>query len=180
ATITLPPHVQVVVVDSDAGDRYTVVDTDQAGGHGGVVLGARGAEVPVAELKDGCGPLAPFGEGAADAVRRTHSFPHTADIMVNSFHDPADGEVLAFEEQIGSHGGLGGAQGRPFLLSPLTLSPPVADGAELVGAEQVHRVLRRWLREADGPQVPVDDSRSVALDSSPFTVPDPAVQDKSA
>ncbi|GAA2915218.1 hypothetical protein GCM10011428_33110 [Streptomyces violaceus] len=52
-------------------------------------------------------------------MRRTHSFPHTADIMVNSFHDPADGEVLAFEEQIGSHGGLGGAQGRPFLLSPL-------------------------------------------------------------
>lgn len=32
ATVTLPPHVQVVVVDSDAGDRYTVVDTDQAGG----------------------------------------------------------------------------------------------------------------------------------------------------
>ncbi|MFF3816925.1 LacI family DNA-binding transcriptional regulator [Streptomyces bluensis] len=32
ATIALPPHVQVVVVDSDAGDRYTVVDTDQAGG----------------------------------------------------------------------------------------------------------------------------------------------------
>jgi len=23
------------------------------------------------------------------------------------------------------------------------------------GAEQVHRVLRRWLSEADGPQVPV-------------------------
>jgi DNA-binding LacI/PurR family transcriptional regulator len=32
ATVTLPPHVQVVVVDSDAGERYTVVDTDQAGG----------------------------------------------------------------------------------------------------------------------------------------------------
>ncbi|WP_399920759.1 LacI family DNA-binding transcriptional regulator [Streptomyces kanamyceticus] len=32
ATIDLPPHVQVVVADSDAGDRYTVVDTDQAGG----------------------------------------------------------------------------------------------------------------------------------------------------
>lgn len=31
ATISLPPHVQVVVADSDAGDRYTVVDTDQAG-----------------------------------------------------------------------------------------------------------------------------------------------------
>ncbi|GGQ13506.1 LacI family transcriptional regulator [Streptomyces griseomycini] len=32
ATVQLPPHVQVVVVDSDAGDHYTVVDTDQAGG----------------------------------------------------------------------------------------------------------------------------------------------------
>jgi DNA-binding LacI/PurR family transcriptional regulator len=32
ATISLPPHVQVVVADSDAGDLYTVVDTDLAGG----------------------------------------------------------------------------------------------------------------------------------------------------
>lgn len=32
ATVTLPPHVQVVVVDSDAGSNYTVVDTDQWGG----------------------------------------------------------------------------------------------------------------------------------------------------
>ena len=30
--LTLPPGVQVVVVDSDAGDRYPVVDTDQADG----------------------------------------------------------------------------------------------------------------------------------------------------
>ncbi|GAA1374371.1 LacI family DNA-binding transcriptional regulator [Streptomyces beijiangensis] len=32
ARLALPPHVKVVVVDSDAGDRYAVVDTDQAGG----------------------------------------------------------------------------------------------------------------------------------------------------
>jgi len=32
ATITLPPRAEVVVVDSDAGDRYTVVDTDQVEG----------------------------------------------------------------------------------------------------------------------------------------------------
>jgi hypothetical protein len=76
--------------------------------------------------------------------------------MVNSWYDPADGEVLAFEEQIGSHGGLGGAQGRPFLLSPLALSEPVGDGLDLVGAEQVHHVLRRWLRESNGPQVPLN------------------------
>ncbi|BCJ48870.1 LacI family transcriptional regulator [Actinoplanes sp. NBRC 14428] len=32
ADLTLPPGVQVVVVDSDAGERYPVVDTDQADG----------------------------------------------------------------------------------------------------------------------------------------------------
>jgi DNA-binding LacI/PurR family transcriptional regulator len=32
ANLTLPPGVQVVVVDSDAGDRYPVVDTDQSDG----------------------------------------------------------------------------------------------------------------------------------------------------
>ncbi|SBT92288.1 hypothetical protein GA0115233_104254, partial [Streptomyces sp. DI166] len=124
--------------------------------HGGVVLGPFGTEIPLDRLDEEPGPLAAFGPGAADAVRRTHSFPHTADIMVNSMHDPADGEVLAFEEQIGSHGGLGGDQGRPFLLSPIALSAPAADGTELVGAEQVHRVLRRWLSESDGPRLPVD------------------------
>lgn len=123
--------------------------------HGGVVLGAHGAQIPVDRLADGAGPLAPFGPGAADAVRRTHAFPHAADIMVNSWYDPVEGEVLAFEEQIGSHGGLGGAQGRPFLLSPVALSAPASDGAELVGAERLHRVFRRWLRECGGPQVPL-------------------------
>ncbi|MFE7840284.1 phage holin family protein [Streptomyces sp. NPDC057474] len=124
--------------------------------HGGVVLGAHGAEVPIGELSDEHpGPLADFGPGAADAVRRTHGFPHTADIMVNSWYDPADDEVLAFEEQIGSHGGLGGCQSRPFLMSPLALSEPVEEDEDLVGAEHIHRVLRRWLREADGPQVPL-------------------------
>ncbi|MFF3818524.1 alkaline phosphatase family protein [Streptomyces bluensis] len=125
--------------------------------HDGVVLGAHGAEIPVAELTDEHpGPLADFGPGAAAAVRRTHDFPHVADIMVNSWYDPDGGEVLAFEEQIGSHGGLGGAQARPFLLSPVAFSAPVGDGEELVGAEHVHRVLRRWLRESSGPQVPLE------------------------
>ncbi|MGK5692090.1 phage holin family protein [Streptomyces sp. URMC 128] len=141
------------------GIGFLLVRSDE---HGGVVLGAYGAEIPLADLDDNPGPLAPFGPGAADAVRRTHSFPHTADIMVNSFHDPADGEVLAFEEQIGSHGGLGGAQGKPFLLSPLGFSAPVGEREELVGAEHVHRVLRRWMRESDGPQVPLETSEERA------------------
>lgn len=38
ANLSLPPHVKIVVADSDAGDRYTVVDTDQAGGARDAVL----------------------------------------------------------------------------------------------------------------------------------------------
>ncbi|MET7682138.1 phage holin family protein [Streptomyces sp. NPDC005423] len=127
--------------------------------HGGLVLGAHGASLSVDQLTDEQGPLADFGAGAADAVRRTHSFPHTADIMVNSWYDPTEGEVLAFEEQIGSHGGLGGCQTRPFLLFPAALSAPVGAGQELAGAEHLHRVLRRWLRESHGPQIPLPTSR---------------------
>ncbi|MFF2021432.1 phage holin family protein [Streptomyces sp. NPDC058171] len=123
--------------------------------HGGVVLGARGVEVPLADLDHDPGPLAEFGPGAARAVRRTHSFPHVADVMVNSWYDPVDGEVLAFEEQIGSHGGLGGSQNLPFLLSPLDLPDPLVGHEELVGAEQLHEVFRCWLGAAEGPQVPV-------------------------
>ncbi|WP_338702153.1 alkaline phosphatase family protein [Streptomyces sp. Q6] len=148
--------------------------------HGAVVLAAQGTEVPVADLADGRGPLADFGPGAADAVRRTDSFPHTADIMVNSWYDPAYGEVLAFEEQIGSHGGLGGAQGRPFLLSPVALSEPVEDGGTLVGAEQVHHVLRRWLREGSGPQIPLENSLHQDPPIASFAAVPPEAQDESA
>ncbi|MFD3921833.1 phage holin family protein [Streptomyces sp. NPDC058595] len=122
--------------------------------NGSVVLGPGGAEIPVAKLDD-TGLLAMMGPGAADAVRRTDTFPHVADIMVNSMYDPATGRVHAFEEQIGSHGGLGGEQSNAFLLSPLTLPPPVPGGGELVGAEQVHTVLKRWLYDGLGPQVPL-------------------------
>ncbi|GGR98839.1 membrane protein [Streptomyces aureoverticillatus] len=158
--------------------------------HGPLVLGARGAEIRLDDPEnpvdpadpESLGPLADFGPGAVDAVRRTDSFPHTADIMVNSWYDPQDGEVLAFEEQIGSHGGLGGAQSRPFLLAPLALSPAVEDGGELVGAEAVHAVLRRWRDEEPGRHEPlsalVNDRRPDDGPPTAFSAPDRAVQDK--
>ncbi|WP_369211804.1 phage holin family protein [Streptomyces flavofungini] len=162
---------------------------------GALVLGARGAEVYLDEEPADLGPLTDFGPGALEAVRRTDGFPHTADIMVNSWYDPDEGEVLAFEEQIGSHGGLGGAQSHPFLLSPLALPDPAADGRQLVGAERIHRVLRDWLGEDVGPEiplrasgataapaaeasVPVDESPSRAPEGTAFAAADPARQDK--
>ncbi|MCX5403511.1 phage holin family protein [Streptomyces sp. NBC_00335] len=134
----------------------------------GTVLAADGAEARLDEPGAVEELLAPFGPGAARAVRRTDSFPHVADVMVNSAYDPQTGAVHAFEEQIGSHGGLGGEQGHPFLMWPVELSEPVfrPDG-ELVGAEAVHEVLRRWLTEADGPQIPVPPEISVTPGADP-------------
>ncbi|EST38236.1 hypothetical protein N566_08570 [Streptomycetaceae bacterium MP113-05] len=127
------------------GIGFLLVRSEQ---HGSVVIGAGACEhrLDSGEIIGGRDPLAPFGPRAADVVRRTSCFPHAADVMVNSSVDTETGRVHAFEEQIGSHGGLGGEQNRAFLLSPLTLSAPVVSD-ELVGAEQIHLVLRRWLRE---------------------------------
>ncbi|MCQ8192892.1 phage holin family protein [Streptomyces rugosispiralis] len=140
--------------------------------HGAVVLGAHGAEhrLDTGEVL-GASPLTVFGPGAESAVRRTAHFRNTPDIMVNSAYDPASGTVHAFEEQIGSHGGLGGEQGHPFLLWPAELTPPVAAGEELVGAERVHQVLRRWLEEADGPQVPEEEAATAPVEVAAAAAP---------
>ncbi|MEU4133383.1 phage holin family protein [Streptomyces wuyuanensis] len=150
--------------------------------HGSVVLARDGAgtvELPLAGL-DGSGPLGVFGPGAADAVRRTDSFPHVADIMVNSMYDPATGRVHAFEAQIGSHGGLGGEQSHPFLLSPRELSEPLPGGGEPAGAEQVHTVLQRWLDECRGdpfgPQVPLGPAEEPGPQAPPGPAEDPGPQ----
>jgi uncharacterized membrane protein YvlD (DUF360 family) len=120
---------------------------------GPLVLGPDGAQLELATGRiKGDDPLAPFGDGAADAVLRADGFPHTADLMVNSACDPRTGTVHAFEEQAGSHGGLGGPQSRPFLLSPLELPLP---SAPLAGAESLHAVLRTWLTPGCAPAPPL-------------------------
>jgi hypothetical protein len=91
---------------------------------------------------DGEDPLAPFGPNAARHVKRTDGFPHCADIMLNSTYWEDTDEVAAFEELVGSHGGMGGTQSFPFLLHPVELEPAAE---ELIGAEAVHRQMRQWL-----------------------------------
>ncbi len=112
---------------------------------GAVVLGPRGSRELGSGRVVGADPLAPFGAGAAAAVARTDGFPHTADLMINSTVDPRTGAVHAFEEQAGSHGGLGGPQTRPFLLHPADLPLP---REPLTGAESLHRLFRAWLAPA--------------------------------
>lgn len=64
--------------------------------------------------------------------------------MVNSAYDPETDEVFAFEEVVGSHGGLGGPQSLPFILVPREWSTPEQ---AVVGAEALHQWMRRWLAD---------------------------------
>jgi uncharacterized membrane protein YvlD (DUF360 family) len=109
---------------------------------GAIAIGAAGKRLLDRDRIVGEDPLAPFGPNAADHLRRTDGFTHCADIMVNSTYWPDSGEVAAFEELVGSHGGMGGSQSFPFVLHPSELEWP---GEEVVGAERVHRIFRSWL-----------------------------------
>lgn len=111
---------------------------------GAVALGARGASYLDEARVEGEDPLAAFGPHAAWKVRRTDGFTHCADLMINGAYFPDVDEVAAFEELVGSHGGLGGDQEHPFALVPSELELPAEP---LLGAESVHRQLRRWLAE---------------------------------
>jgi hypothetical protein len=112
--------------------------------HGAVVIGQHGTRYLDEDRLDGDDPLSPFGPNAARHVARTDGFAHCPDIVLNSTYWPELDEVAAFEELVGSHGGMGGSQSYPFVLHPAALTLPAA---ELIGAEAVHREFRRWLAE---------------------------------
>jgi uncharacterized membrane protein YvlD (DUF360 family) len=111
---------------------------------GAVVLGRGGANYLDEGVVEGEDPLTPFGPAAARHVKRTDGFAHVADIMVNSAYDAQSDEVYAFEELVGSHGGMGGPQSFPFILLPTQWALP--DQA-IVGAESMHQWMRRWLKD---------------------------------
>jgi hypothetical protein len=108
---------------------------------GGVVIGRDGRYYLDSGRVEGTNPLAPFEPNAATHLKRTDGFRNAPDILVNSFIDPETGEVAAFEELVGCHGGLGGTQTQPFVLSPVALPLP---GEPIVGAAALHRVLKGW------------------------------------
>ena len=87
-----------------------------------VVLGNRGnLDLATGEVV-GDDPLAPFGPRARDQVAEVDGYVTAADLMVNSRYDPELEEVAAFEDQVSSHGGLGGP--RPTRSSSTPPSSP--------------------------------------------------------
>jgi uncharacterized membrane protein YvlD (DUF360 family) len=138
---------------------------------GAVVLGPRGEHYLDEGRVEGEDPLAVFSPNAPKHLLRTDGFPHVADIMVGSFYDPELDEGCAFEELISFHGGIGGAQTRPFILAPLSLPAPQEP---LVGAERVHKLLSGWRRflqgdrrDAPDPAESVESARASASSGAP-------------
>ncbi len=114
---------------------------------GDLALGPDGHRRLDDDTVEGADPLQPFGPHAADHLRRTSGFVNCPDVVVNSFYDPTTDEGAAFEELIGFHGGMGGAQCHPFVLAPTAFHVP---DRHLVGAEQIHGVFKGWLQEVGG------------------------------
>ena len=91
---------------------------------------------------EGIDPLIPYGEHAAADLLRHQEAAHIGDLVLISTVDPVTHEVAAFEELVGSHGGLGGWQTDAMLVYPSDW--PVTQG-ELIGPDAVHRQLVEWL-----------------------------------
>jgi uncharacterized membrane protein YvlD (DUF360 family) len=135
---------------------------------GAVAIGPAGVHWLDDDEVEGEDPLAPFGPNTADHLRRTDGFPHCPDVMDNSTDWDELGEVAAFEELVGSHGGLGGTQSHPFVMRPSGLEWP---DEPVIGAERVHRIFRGWLaglgQDAYAPSSDVDSPGASTRTSTP-------------
>ena len=112
--------------------------------YGDLAIGKNGTYFLGSDKIDGENPLEGFGDNIVRHLKRTSSFEHTPDILVNSFYDDETDEVCAFEELVGSHGGAGGDQSKPFILFPSSWK--VSD-EEIIGAENIYKLLKENLTE---------------------------------
>ena len=113
--------------------------------NGGMVIGQNGIYYLDGDRIVGENPLEDFGKNAPKHLKRQNSFKNMPDILVNSFYDRKHDEVCAFEELIGSHGGLGGNQSKPFILYPSEWENP----GDLIGAESIYKFLKREIEKSD-------------------------------
>jgi hypothetical protein len=110
--------------------------------HGAMAIGKGGIRFLDQDRVQDEDPTTLYGEHTATSLLRIEAMPHTADLTLLSQYDPELGEVAAFEELIGSHGGLGGPQTKPFILHPADWT---LDEAVPLGAPAIYRNIRRWL-----------------------------------
>ena len=128
--------------------------------HGGLVIGQSGVRHLADGKIEGDDPLLDFGEEAEPALKRLDAMDNCGDLALISMFDPDTIQVAAFEELIGSHGGLGGPQTDALMLYPSDWELDT----EIVGAEAVYTQLRSWMRHAtpENAMIDPDDLAEVA------------------
>ncbi len=139
-------HVGAVMTLLDNGD----LAVEDSGGR----VDLRPSDPVPARLVYGRNPLDQYGEHAAADLIDLSARADVGDGVVLARHDEALGEVAAFEELVGSHGGIGGWQNDAFLLHPVDWPIDRADeqadaraeGEPLTGVAVHHLLVRRLVQ----------------------------------
>jgi uncharacterized membrane protein YvlD (DUF360 family) len=129
--------------------------------HGAIVFGPNGTRFLDEDRVEGEDPTTLFGPHTIMSLKREDEMTHAPDLLLLSQYDPALGEVAAFEELIGSHGGLGGPQTEPFILHPVEWE---LDEEVPLGAPAIYRNIRRWLGSIG---IELGKPKEVAADAAP-------------
>ena len=113
---------------------------------GPLVIGQGGFRQLDSGIVVGADPLAPFGDPpvVAEQLLRLMQFPSSGDLVVHGAY--REGRVVTFEEHIGSHGGLGGAQTQPFLIYPSDMR---IDATTISNAVDLYPLFQARRDEAD-------------------------------
>jgi type I phosphodiesterase/nucleotide pyrophosphatase len=131
---------------------------------GPVAFGTAGSHHLGNGVVQGIDPLLPYGPHARHDLLRHQESAHIADLVLISCVDPVTDEVAAFEELVGSHGGLGGWQTEAVLVHPSRW--PVTE-PDLDGADAVHRQLVEWLAMLGLRTRPPDADPDPAIEAGP-------------
>lgn len=123
---------------------------------GPIVLGKEGQRNLYSGEVTGKDPLIMYQdpEKRTEQLRYLADFPNGGDLVIIS---PVyeDGTVAAYEELIGSHGGLGGQQTEPFLMH----SSAVDVKEEIINANQVFHILKKIQNSPIVPEARTDDGK---------------------
>jgi hypothetical protein len=127
------------------GVGFLVIKSDQ---NKHICLSSKGSVELESGVAQGVNPLSSYGEFWQKELLRLSSMDTAPDIAVISSYDPIKGEVYAFEELVGSHGGMGGWQTEALLMHPkrFKIDKQHLSGGVIVGATTLHKVLRQWMK----------------------------------
>jgi uncharacterized membrane protein YvlD (DUF360 family) len=138
---------------------------------GAVVFGPRGTRFLDEDRVEGEDPTTLFGPHTVMSLKREDAMEHAPDLLLISQFDPELGEVAAYEELIGSHGGLGGPQTEPFILHPVEWQ---LDEEVPLGAPAIYRNIRRWLDSIGIQLGPQTGAPAAVPDAPPVASAEPA------